>query len=279
MKNLLLTLLCVAASAAAQNRIISTTPSATEILFAIGAGSRVVGVTNYCHYPPQVLKLPKIGTYIQPDLERIASLKPDLVIIQKNPIRLDEQLKRLNLRTLEIAHDTVEMALASIEEIGNATGTIPKAFAITLALRVQLDAIRKESAKYPKRKIAFIVGRRPKAMEGLIAVGKKSYLSELIEIAGGTNVFGDAIAAYPSITLEDLLARDPDVIIDMGEMAETTGVTEARKREVVQLWKTKMPGLKAVKTAKVYAVADDIFVNPSPRMAEAARSFARMLRP
>jgi len=279
MKHFLLGLFLIAFEAFGQKRIISTTPSATEILFAIGVGERVVGVTNYCHYPVQVLKLPKVGTYIQPDLERIASLKPDLVVIQKNPIQLDAQLRRLNLRTVEIAHDSVEMALASIETLGEATGMSANARKLSASLRQQLERIRAEAGKYPRRRIAFIVGRRPGAIEGVVAVGKKNYLSELIEIAGGVNVFADSIAAYPSVTLEDLLARDPDVIVDMGEMSETTGVTEARKQAVVQLWKAKMPGLKAVKQSRVYAVADDIYVVPSPRMVQAARNFAAMLRP
>ncbi len=116
------------------------------------------------------------------------------------------------------------------------------------------------------------------ALEDLIAAGAGSYLGELIALAGGVNVFGDAPVPYSKIGLEEILARNPDVIIDMGEMAQTVGVTEAQKREVVALW-SRYPKLRAVEKGRVFAVASDIFVVPGPRVTEAARQIAAMLHP
>jgi iron complex transport system substrate-binding protein len=124
----------------------------------------------------------------------------------------------------------------------------------------------------------FVVGRTPGALEGIVAVGRSSYLNEVIEAAGGENIFRDSVAAYPKVPLEEILARDPEVIVDMGEMAQTGDVTEARKQSVVALWQ-RYGMLQAVKRARVFAVASDIFVVPGPRVIEAVRAFARMLHP
>ena len=259
-------------------RIVSTTPSITEMLFALGLGDRVVGVTTFCRYPPAATKLPKIGSYTQPNLEVIVSLRPDLVIIQENPIRLGAKLRGLGLRVLELDHRSVNDIYVSLDKIAGAAGVSERAQSLKASIRSQLDAVRREAAGLPRRRVMFLVGRTPNALEGMMAVGKASYLNELMQIAGGDNIFADAVTAYPKISLEEILARDPDVIIDMGEMANTEGVTEADKRRVVRLW-DRYPAIRAVREKRVYAVASDIFVVPGPRMVEATREFFRMIHP
>ncbi len=248
------------------------------MLFALGLGDRVVGVTFFCHYPEEAKKIPKVGTYIQPNLEVILSLRPDLVIIQENPVRLAEKLKAVHLNVLELKHTTVEDIYDSITQIGRAAGAAERASELNHSIRGALSEIRQRTAKWPRRRMMFIVGRTPNTLEGLTAVGKASYLNELIRIAGGENVFGDSLAPYPQVTLEEVLARNPEVIVDMGDMAATEGVTPEQKRRVVALW-GRYPNLAAVRRRAVYAVASDIFVVPGPRMVEAARAFARMLHP
>ena len=263
-------------ASAEPRRIISTTPGITEILFALGLGSRVVGVTKFCRYPPEAARLPKIGGFTQLDIERITSLRPDLVIIQRNPVDLGSKLRRMNLPVLELPFDSVSETLAAIDRIGAAAGASDRGRELSRRIRGDLDRIR--GTRGPPRTIAFIVGRNPGAISGLMAVGRASFLRELIEIAGGRNVFDDAAGAYPKVTLEELLSRNPDVIVDMGEMAETTGDTATLTRQVSVLW-AKYPMLKAVRERRLYAVASDIYVRPGPRMAEAAQAFARMLHP
>lgn len=259
-------------------RIVSTAPSITEMLFALGLGDRVQGVTNYCHYPAEALKKPKVGTYLKPDLETILSLRPDLVIVQKNPARLTERLTALKLKVLEIDHDTINGVYESIQRIADAAGVPDRAKALNTRLRAELDNIRRRTEKLPRRKMVFIVGRTPGTLDGLIAVGKTSYLNELIEIAGGVNIFRDSVAAYPKVNHEEMLSRNPEVIVDMGDMADTVGVTEAHKRSVVALW-DRLASIDAVRRKRVFAVASDIFVVPGPRMVDATREFARMLHP
>ncbi len=119
----ILALLAVAAAVAAPpQRIVSTAPSITEMLYAVGLGDRVVGVTTYCHYPPDARKKPKIGTYTEPNFERIASLRPDLVVIQTNPINLAARLGALKLNVLEVSHDTVADVYVSMQRIADAGG-------------------------------------------------------------------------------------------------------------------------------------------------------------
>lgn len=276
MKALAIFVLGAAVLTGQPRRIVSTAPGITEMLFAAGLGDRVVGVTNFCHYPPEVLKLPKVGTYLQPNLEVIAALRPDLVVIETNPVQLQAKLGRLGLKVLELNYDRIAGIYRSLGEIGVAAGVPDRAAAKVKEIRGGLEAIRASAASRPKRRILFVVGRTPGALEGMVGVGRSSYLNEVMELAGGVNVLAGAPAAYPKLSLEEILARNPEVIVDMGEMAETAGVTEERKRAVVKLWE-RHATLAAVKRHAVYAVASDVFVVPGPRVVDAAREFARML--
>lgn len=276
----LLCVLCVfAASLSAQpKRIISTSPSITEMLYALGLGDRVVGVTTFCHYPPEAAEKTKIGNYLAPNLEVIVGLRPDLVVAETTGVRHPEKLSSLRLNVLDVDDGNLAGIYESIRKIGRAAGVPDRAAALDAHIRSSLDTIGQKTARLPKRRILFIVGRTPGRIEDLIAAGRTSHLNELMEIAGGANVFGDSPAAYAKIGLEDLLARNPEVIVDMGEMSQTEGVTEAQKRAVVALW-NRYPALAAVRNRRVFAVASDIYVVPGPRVVDAAREFARMLHP
>jgi iron complex transport system substrate-binding protein len=270
--------LCLTVLAAPPHRIISTAPSITEMLYAVGLGDRVVGVTTYCHYPPEARSKPKVGTYTEPNMEIIASLKPDLVIIQKNPINLAARLGGLRLNVLEVSHDTVDDVYVSMQRIADAGGVSVQGRAAIEDSKRQLADVRTRTAGLSRRKMMFIVGRAPNAIEDIIAVGRASYLNGVIEIAGGSNIFKDAVAPYPKVGMEDILSRNPEVIVDMGDMSVTEGVTNEHKRAVVALW-NKYQSLAAVRDKRVFAVASDIFTVPGPRMVDAARAFAHMLHP
>jgi iron complex transport system substrate-binding protein len=278
MKLAALLLIAALSLAAPPQRIVSTAPSATEMLYALGLGDRVVGVTTFCHYPPEAARKPKIGDYLHPSLEAIAGLRPDLVVSEASGVRHAERLSALDLNVLEIDDATLAGIYDSIRRIGQAAGVAARADAVCAGMRAQFDAIRAAVAHLPRRRVLFLVGRTPGRIEDLVAAGRASHLDELLEIAGGENVFRDSIAAYAKIPLEELLARNPEVIVDMGEMSETVGVTEEQKRAVVALW-GRYPSLAAVRQHRVYAVASDIFVVPGPRVVDAARALARMLHP
>ena len=275
----LLLLICAAAApAAVPQRIVSTAPSITETLFALGLGSRVVGVTDYCHYPPETAKIRKIGTYLQPHTETILSLKPDLLITEDSPLHSGDQFSAMRLNVLRVRFETIDDIYASIRAIGRAAGIEPRAEQTVAAIAKDLAAVRSRVAGRQPVPLMFIVGRTPGALEGMVAVGNASYMNQVMEIAGGRNVFRDAAVRYFRVSPEQIIARNPDVILDMGDMADTKGVTEEHKRSVVELWK-RMPLLRAVRSGRVHAVASDIYVVPGPRVVECARAFARMLHP
>lgn len=262
--------------AAAPQRIVSTAPSFTETLFALGVGSRVVGVSTYCHYPAAVEALPRVGPYLQPNIEAIARLRPDLVLVHAEQGQAVAQLKSLGIPVLALLNTSLEDTLRSAQEIGAAVGMAKEGAALERDLRARLAAISKRAEGRPRRSLLFVVGRTPGQLDGMIAVGKGSYLNELIQVAGGRNVLADSPVTYPRISMEAVLRLAPDVIVDMGDMSETVGVTEAHKRSVVRLWEAH-GGVVAAKNKRVFAVAADIFVVPGPRVAEAAEAFARML--
>ncbi len=271
-------ILCLAAvlCQAQPRRIVSTAPSITETLYALGLGDRVAGVTTFCRYPPEAAGKPKIGNYLRPDAEAILALRPDLVIAESSMLRQAAALERLRLKLLEIDATTVSGILESIRSIGRAAGAEARAGELCASIQAGLDALAVRSRGLARPRVMFIVGRTPGRVEDLIAAGAGSYISELIELAGGVNVFRDAPAPYSKVGLEEILARNPEVIIDMGEMARTVGVSEARKKEVVTLW-GRYPTLRAAQRGRVYAVAADIYVVPGPRVAEAARRIAELL--
>ncbi|HLH39241.1 MAG TPA: cobalamin-binding protein [Bryobacteraceae bacterium] len=259
-------------------RIVSTAPSITELLYALGLGDRVAGVTRYCTYPPEALKKPKIGDYVNPNVEAIAALKPDLVIVQTNPVRLAERLRRLHLNVLEIDQRDLAAIYESIREVGQATGAAARATELIDRIRGGLEEVRARAAKLNPEKMMLVVGRRPGRLDGLIVTGRSSYLNEIIRIAGGENVFGDARAAYPQVSLEEVLARDPRVIVDMGDMGDDAAIPAARQREVIELWQ-RLPSLAAVREHRVYAISSGGFLVPGPRVVEAARELFAALHP
>ena len=265
-------------SAATPQRIVSTTPSITEILFAIGAGDRVAGVTNYCHYPAAATKLPKIGTYYQPNIEIILSLKPELVIVQRNTVGLTEKIRALGLNVLVVDSEKSAGVEAAIESIGAATGQTTQAAALLKQIRSGLNQLRQATAKRSPRSMMFIAGRTQGTLQDIVVAGKGSYLDELITIAGGVNIFADSRTSYPKITFEQVLARNPDVVVDMADMSQTGADAKQIERAAIALWKTQS-GLKAVRQNRVFSISNDIFVVPGPRIVEAAKAFAAMLHP
>jgi iron complex transport system substrate-binding protein len=213
---------------------------------------------------------------MRPNVEAIVRLKPDLVLLNKDVPLVAGQLERLGIKTVGLTNTGLEDMFTSIRQVGAALDMPTQAAKAEQSIRGRLQALRRITTGKPRKRLLFVVGRRPGRLEGLVAVGKGSFLNELMTIAGGRNALADSPVTYPRISLEAVLRIDPDVIVDMGDMADTVGVTEAHKRAVVKLWE-KQADLKAVRSKHVYAVAADIFVVPGPRIVEAAEAFAKML--
>ena len=260
-------------------RIVSAAPSITEMLYALGLGDRVVGVTTFCHYPPEVRDKPKIGTYLRPNLETVLAMRPDLVAALAEHGAVVEQFQRLGLPTLTLQHNDLAGIYRSLEQLGERTGARDAAAREIEQIQEGLAAVRARAAGRPERSVLFLVGRTPSEMQDLIAVGRGSFLNELIAIAGGRNLLDEAPSFYPHISVETLYVERPQVVIDMGDMADTDRIDEAHRRSVVALWRKEFPDLPAVGEGRVYAVANDIFVVPGPRVVEAAEALLEMIHP
>jgi len=255
-------------------RIVSTSPSITETLFALNLGDRVVGVSTYCRYPEEVLALPKVGTFLKPDAEIIARLKPDLVFVHAGPNTVPSQLASLGLRTAIVDRGTLPSVFATIRQISAAAGVADRGDELVRHVQLELDRIKSAVAGRPRRKVLVIVGRRTGALTDIIAVGPGSYLNDLIGIAGGVNVMSGVKLEYPRISMETVISLAPEVIIDVGEMGESPADSERRRKLTESLW-AEQRLVSAVRTGGVHAVHDESFVVPGPRVIEAARAMAR----
>lgn len=258
------------------SRIVSTSPSITETLFALELGDRVVAVSRYCRYPPAVADLPKVGTFLRPDVELIARLTPDLTVIHPGPNGLERRLTTLKIPFVTVGRGSLSSAFSSIRAIGAAAGVADRAGELVARLESRLQRVRSQVAGRRPQRVLLIVGRRPGTLTDLVAVGPRSYMSDLATIAGGVNVLSqNGLPEYPRISMETVIRLAPDVIIDAGDMGDRPEQREARKTVTEGLWKRQQLGVAA--TGRVHAVTSDAFVIPGPRVVEVAETMASWL--
>jgi len=264
--------------AAVPARIVSTSPSITETLFALGLGDRVVGVSTFCRFPPEVATLPKVGTFLEPEAELIAALRPDLVVVHEVSTGIDRKLASLRIPFVIVDRGTLTSVFSSIRQIAAAAGVPARGDSLVADIERRLEAVRRAGAAAPRPRVLFIIGRRPGTLADLVAVGAGSYINDLIEIAGGQNVLAiKGQPEYPRISMETVLRLDPEVIVDTVDMGETEA--ERRLREPIneRLWRA-YGTLTAVKTRRLHAATTDALVVPGPRVVEAAEWVAALLR-
>jgi iron complex transport system substrate-binding protein len=253
------------------HRIISVAPSITEILFALGAGDQVVGDTTYCNFPEAAKAKPKIGGYTTPSLEAILALRPDQVIMMKNRPDVAQKLRQTGIDVVELQPENLAGIYESIQVIAEKIGVPARGQSLIQSIRKELAVPAVPAG--PKPKVLFIVGRTPGTVADLIGVGRGSYLNELIGLAGGENILADTTVPYPQINMEEIIRRNPDVIIDMGH---SEMVSQSQKQAVKQLW-TKYPFLRAVQHDAVFPISADYFVTPGPRVVQAVRDIRKMI--
>jgi iron complex transport system substrate-binding protein len=258
----------------APHRIVSTAPSITEMLFALGVGDQIVGVTTYCTYPEAAKAKPKIGGYLNPSLEAILAQRPDLVFVLRNQSDIGRNLRQGGVNVVELDHENRSGIYESIKTIANEIGLPERGRTLIASIEKELrEASYKPDSKTRKPAVLFIVGRTPGSVTDLIVVGRGSYLNELIELAGGLNVAADAVIPYPRFSFEEVIHRNADVIIDMGHNGMETS---AQKRTVKQLWR-QYSFLRAVQREAVFPVSADYFITPGPRIGQAVRDIRKMI--
>jgi iron complex transport system substrate-binding protein len=249
-------------------RLVVLTPSLVEIAFALGLGSRIVAVTSFATYPPEAAKLPKVGDFLQPNTELIASLKPDLVLMDAVQVNAQASLKAAGIYTLAVPVESVEDVRAAIRSVGAATGRQAAAGALIDQIDGDLKAASGRPAGATRPRVLFAVDRELGSLRNLVCAGPGTYLDDLIRRAGGENVLGDAKLRFFRVAPEEIVARKPTVILDAVHTADA-----ARARED---WRA-LPTVPAVREGRVYVLNDPAFVTPGPRLGQMLRRLAELM--
>jgi cobalamin transport system substrate-binding protein len=256
------------ALAEAPRRIVSLVPSVSETLFALGAEDRLVGVTDFCDFPPAARAKPRVGGMVAPSLEAIAALRPDVVVVTPagNSDETFAQLARLRLPTFAVNPIGVGQVIDLIARLG-ALAERPAAaaeLAATLSRRIRVVTAR--VAGLPRPRVLYVVWPEP-----LIVPGRGSIVSELIDLAGGESVTADGGAGYPRYSVEAALARNPEVIV----LARHGNQNEAIGREP---WE-RFTGLPAIRKGRLHAVNGDVLHRYGPRVVDGLEELARLFHP
>ncbi len=250
-------------------RIISVAPNVTEILFALGLGDRLVGVSSYCQFPPEALRKEKIGGYINPSLEKIVSLRPDLVIgIAEGDLKtFVDRLAKLKIPVYITNPKNVAEVMASVHRIGEVTDSGPSARRVIQEMQERIQAIRAKVQGRPHPRVLHVLNFEP-----LISAGKGTFVDDLIHLGGGRNIAVAAVGKYPRFSLEEVLAVDPEVIL-LASMKSDDPLPE--QRQWWERWKT----ISAVRQGRIHVLNSDLIHRPSPRIVEGLEQVARAIHP
>ncbi len=248
------------------SRLVSLAPSITETLFALGLGKQLVGDTDYCDFPSEAKQKPHVGSILNPNLERIVALHPDLVLGSPGANRREtaDQLERLGIPVYGVKAQSVEETLHSIEDLGRVLGCEPEAKSLVAGLRARIAAVERRAATRRHPKVLFVVWYRP-----LTTAGPHSFIDDVIRRAGGIPVNEGLPGEWPRMSLEEALHRDPDVILFPQSAAFSPSLDEF----------SHLPGwrdLRAVKTQHLYFIPETI-IRPCPRLVDALEEVAGVL--
>ncbi|MDH5299841.1 MAG: cobalamin-binding protein [Gammaproteobacteria bacterium] len=246
-------------------RIVSLAPHATELLFAAGAGNKIVGVVKYSDYPPQAQQIPQVGGYKALDLERIVALKPDLVVAwpSGNKPAVVEQLKSLGLTVYQSQPDELSDVAQNLRQLGKLAGTEGIANQAAQNFTAEHQALKQQYAAKPPVTVFYQIWNQP-----IMTINGQHLISKVINLCGGKNVFESAQASAPKLDVEAVLAANPQVIV-------ASGMGEDRP-DWVDDWK-KWPQLQAVKTKQLYFIPPDIIQRHSPRILQGAKQLCEAL--
>ena len=258
-------------------RIISLSPSVTETVYALGAGDRLIAVTDYCEYPPEAQALPSIGGYMDPSLETIVSLQPELVILLQTQQTLRQQLSALGIATHSVDTSTLNGVEAAIVSIGDLTHKQQQSSILLNDIHARAKKVQSKVAdKPPVRTLISIahyaIGEK---LSTIYVAGQQDFYNDLLQLAGGQNVFTDPRIKVPSITEEGIIRLNPDVIIDVFPEADDHNTD---MNLVKQQWMT-LQAVNAVKDDRIHIIQHDYASVPGPRVFQLLTEFARLLHP
>lgn len=260
------------AGQSAPRRIVSLVPAVTEMLFALGAGDRVVGVSNFDKFPPEVTKIAQVGALLDPNLDRILSLKPDLVVVYYSQTDLQTQLQRATVASFSYKHAGLADVTDTLRAVGARIGRAEQARAIATEIESKMAALRKRYASGARPKTLVVFGRENFALRGIYASGGRGFVHDMLTVAGGDNVFADVDREAVQATTELILARRPDVIIEL----RADPMTAEAERKEVTTW-NQLASLPAVRAKRVHIITDPRTVIPGPRVVDGVEIIAERL--
>lgn len=265
--------LTTSAAHAPPRRVVSLVPALTEMVFAIGAGDRVIAVSSYDEDPPQVKNLPRVGALLDPDVERIIALRPDLVLLYGSQTDLMTQLARASIPYFEYRHGGLGAVTATIRALGAQLERAAQAERLARDIDERIDALRRRTAPLPKPRTLLVFTREPGSLRNIYASGGRGFLHDMLEAAGGVNVFADIAAESVQASSELILARAPEVILEL--RAEDIPPAAQQPAEI-NTWRA-LASVPAVRNNRLYFLPGRIYVVPGPHVAEGAEAMAALL--
>jgi iron complex transport system substrate-binding protein len=250
-------------------RIISLAPSTTEILFAMGLRQEIAGVTNFCDYPEDVSTRPRIGGFVNPDVEKIVSLKPDLIIAITDGNRWEtiERLSNLGFPVYTVDPKGFDGVIRTIRNMGEIIGKEEESRALIRRMMERKEKIVTLTRPLPKPAVFFQVGDAP-----VITVGKGTLANDLIRLAGGRSISENEPLSYPPYGIETILSKAPEIII-FSSMDNRKNYSDLIRKW--QAWKS----IPAVKSNSIYVIDSNLVDRPAPRIVEGLEALARIIHP
>ena len=253
-------------------RLVSLIPAVTETLFAVGAGPRVVGVGTYDNYPPEAKTVTRVGGLIDPDTERILSLKPDLAFVYGSQDELIAQLTRAGIAVERYRHGTLAEVIASVRAIGARVGRASQGEALAAGIERTIDEARTRSQARAHPKVLIVFGREEGTLRGIYASGGRGFIHDMVTAAGGRNLFEDVKRESVQASLESILEREPEVIIEIRGGPRGPHFPEQH----AAAWNAAS-SLPAVRNKRVHVLIDERLVVPGPRVGEGILLIERAL--
>jgi iron complex transport system substrate-binding protein len=262
-------------AAAGPQRVVSLIPAVTEMIFAMGDGGRLVGVSSFDRYPPEVSRIARVGALLDPDTERILGLRPDLVVVYNTQTELKERLDRAGIPYFSYQHRTLADVPATIRALGTRLSAAAAADALAARMDGEIAAVRRSVAGLKRPRTLLVFERDSSSLRNILASGGFGFMHDMLDAAGGDDVFADIRKESVQATSEMILARRPEAIV---ELRYGDSVRAADLPREMNAWNA-LAALPAVRDRRVHVLVGDEFVTPGPRITGAIRILARTLHP
>jgi iron complex transport system substrate-binding protein len=259
-------------------RVVSASPNLTETIFALGAGDRLVGVSDFCHWPPPARELPRIGGWSNPAYERITELQPDLIVVLGRHESLTDFARRRGIPVAQVQMMNVGTIRSGILELGRLLGRETAATSLTASIDLRLAAFEADLAAHPDRprpRVFISSARTPGSLATLFTVGGNTFLDEALRLAGGVNVYNDVEQPFPQVSKESLMLRRPEIIIELEAGIE---LSDDRQRQLVADWRP-LAAIPAVRDGRIHVLTGADLLIAGPRLPELIEQLRRVILP